>query len=135
MMRKKRLIIILAIIILLSSSIAFAQNIFEKIWKSNELTAKANSLVNKGKYDEAIEIFKEAIEIMPESGSTHYHFAKLYIQLGEKEKAISLLETYLEYVEGVKTYVNAADKLKCRELLDSLKENRPEKPFEELIKQ
>jgi len=47
---------------------------------------------NKGKYDRAILAYTKAIQMNPKDAESHYNFAKLYLQIGNKDLALEEYE-------------------------------------------
>ncbi len=122
-MKKKVPTIILIVISVFLSSLVFAQDL-GKIAESNLSAAKGESLYIVGRYDEAVSPLENAIKIRPEHGRAHYDLALTYAKLGEKEKAIDLLSSYLEYIAQTKEWIGSMDKeyiTKCKELFGELR--------------
>ena len=92
----------------------------DAIAKSNFKAAKGIALYNNGRYNEAVVPLKEAIQARAEHGKAHYYLALTYMKLGEKEKAISFLKSYLGQAAQTKTWLGSIDReyiAKCKELV------------------
>lgn len=69
--------------------------------------------------EKAIESFNKALELEPDNILTHLDFARLYIEMGEEEKAIELLEKLLALEPVYED--DERNKEKARDLLNELK--------------
>jgi tetratricopeptide (TPR) repeat protein len=101
------------------------QNLFTKIAVSNFLTSAAMMLQDQGKLEEAIEVYREAINVRLENEDASYYLAELYVKLDEKDKAIKQLEAYLNNIKSTKEYKSKSKDAgsKCHALLQKLKED------------
>lgn len=122
-MKKRITVIIFMFCLLFSSPIVFAQDLGQ-IAKANFSAAKGESLYVAGRYDEAVSPLEDAINIRPEHGRAHYNLALTYAKLGQEDKAISLLDSYLNHISHTNEWLGSMDKeyiAKCKELLSKLK--------------
>lgn len=97
------------------------KNMLENIMASNFLTSAASMLQNQEKLEDAVEVYKEAINVRPENDTANYHLAELYVDLNEKDKAIEQLEAFLAHIKTTKEWKSALAESKCQTLLNKLK--------------
>jgi tetratricopeptide (TPR) repeat protein len=81
----------------------------DNVWKSDRYTAKGVSFLEKRQYQEAEPAFKEAIRIRRENGSAHYYLALLYLATNRYEKAVSLMQFYIEYADRTRAWIGPRD--------------------------
>ncbi len=92
---------------------------------ANFSAAKGKALYDVGRYEEAVQPLKKAIDIRPEHGRAHYYLALTYLKLGRKQEAVSLLGDYLQHIGKTDKYIGPLDREaipKCEELLNQLKQ-------------
>ncbi len=63
----------------------------DEIKKATNLHTEGNVMVSRGKYREAVEFFRQAIELFPEYGVAYYNLGLAYISLKEYSNAIDSL--------------------------------------------
>jgi len=51
-----------------------------------------HSCCNSGQYEKAVEAYKQAIQINPNNGVTHYLLAETYVKMGDKDLALEQYE-------------------------------------------
>ncbi|NIT61968.1 MAG: tetratricopeptide repeat protein, partial [Aliifodinibius sp.] len=61
---------------------------------SIEDARKANEAYDEGNYDEAISLYKKAIDADPENAKLHFNLASALAKSGQSEKAIRTFEQY-----------------------------------------
>ena len=67
--------------------------------KATWLSSRGNSLGDRGKLDEAIQDFEEAIRVKPDHLPSHFSLAIAYQKKGMNEKAKSILEAAPEQMK------------------------------------
>ncbi len=63
----------------------------DEIKKATSLHTEGNIMVSLGRYQEAVELFCQAIELFPEYGVAYYNLGLAYISLREHRNAIEFL--------------------------------------------
>jgi len=71
--------------------IAELRRIFD-LWRVNALIQEGYTLVERGKFEEAYEAGRKAMELDPESGETRFHLACYYSRGGRTADALDALE-------------------------------------------
>ena len=114
--------ILFLVVVLSLAGIMFIQGCGQ-IAGANFLAAKGTALYNAGRYEEAVEPLEGAIKVRAGHGKAHYYLALTYLKLGQKEKAVNLLKSYLVYVKKPNVWLGTYDKQaipKCKSLLGQL---------------
>ena len=122
-MKNKLIAAILMFGLVCLSSVVFGQD-EGKIKASSFLATAAQVYYDTGDNEMAIWGCEEAIKTRPEDGTAHYYLALAYERSGQKEKAISSLDSYLNHVSNTSVWLEKADKeyiAKCKELLSRLR--------------
>jgi len=118
----KKTSVVVFVVFMLIGSMVYAQDL-GKIAKSNFSAAKGEAAYNAGCYEEATNSLKEAIKIRPEHGRAHYYLALTYEKIGNRDNAVSLIESYLDYVSHSKAELTSMDSeyiVKSMELLGEI---------------
>ena len=82
----------------------------------------AKRLEKAGSKEEALEVYKEAVNIWLESEDANYYWARLYVQLGNREKAVEVLEEFLKNVEAMPEWRGTVNTEKNRKFVERLRE-------------
>ena len=112
-LKSKKMIILATIIILLLASIITGA-VVSSLVNSQKLQQKleiGEKYLSEMKYEEAILIFKEVIEIEPRNVQAYLGISEAYMALDEPQEAINWLETGISRIEERREIIN-----KCEEL-------------------
>jgi len=112
-LKSKKMIILATIIILLLASIITGA-IVSSLANPQKLQQKlvlGEKYLSEMKYEEAIHIFKEVIEIEPRNVQAYLGISEAYMALDEPQEAINWLETGISRIEERREIIN-----KCEEL-------------------
>ena len=72
---------------------------------------EAQYLENKGKYDEAIELYKQVIFVLPDSQKAYGALANIYQKQGETEKEKDILKKAITNCKDNKEFKNRLNEL------------------------
>ncbi|MCK5581291.1 MAG: tetratricopeptide repeat protein [Candidatus Omnitrophica bacterium] len=97
-------------------------NFSDRVMISNLFFSAAKRLEKAGSKEEALEVYKEAVNIWLESEDANYYLARLYVQLGNREKAVEVLEEFLKNVEAMPEWRGTVNTEKNRKFVERLRE-------------
>lgn len=87
-----------------------------------QLALKAKALYEEGKYSEAIELLKQALEKNKNNVEANYYLALCYLQSGQDESALPYLEYYMANMGSIS--VSASDRQKALYRIHYLRERQ-----------
>lgn len=95
-----------------------------KVAQSNFSAAKGQVKLDTGKWQEAEEPLKKAIEIRPEHGIAHYNLARVYIITDRPQDAVQLMSSYIDHMAVTREWVGPRDRKHLEKIKDLLEETK-----------